>query len=232
MGIDVNKFEAAKNKARQMIHKDAQADSHIIKERMADRNNPKFYGDQPSDAYSMVTSFNNTSSSQQMINEDYTDNSEDRLGAAMDNRMQQFMAKRQQQPMPTMQTTSSMPKEIIESFSKNYIDQTAFNPNKSVLDTLGMTGDTLQPLVENEQTQRNVNSSGGKVDYEIIKGIVEGAVKKYVTALGKKMLTENKSSINLDEINAIQITDKKIAIVTKEGNLFEGKLKFVKNIKG
>lgn len=232
MGIDVNKFEAAKNKARQMIHKDAQADSHIIKERMADRNNPKFYGDQPSDAYSMVTSFNNTSSSQQMINEDYTDNSEDRLGAAMDNRIQQFMAKRQQQPMPTMQTTSSMPKEIIESFSKNYIDQTAFNPNKSVLDTLGMTGDTLQPINENNQSQSSSNSNGSKVDYEIIKGIVEGAVKKYVTALGKKMLTENKSSINLDEINAIQITDKKIAIVTKEGNLFEGKLVFKKNIKG
>ena len=232
MGIDVNKFEAAKNKARQMIHKDAQADSHIIKERMADRNNPKFYGDQPSDAYSMVTSFNNTSSSQQMINEDYTDNSEDRLGAAMDNRMQQFMAKRQQQPMPTMQTTSNMPKEIIESFSKNYIDQTAFNPNKSVLDTLGMTGDTLQPINENNQSQSSSNGNGSKVDYEIIKGIVEGAVKKYVSALGKKMLNESKSSMNMDEINAIQITDKKIAIITKDGNLFEGKLVFKKNIKG
>ena len=225
MGIDVNKFEAAKNKARQMIHKDAQADSHIIKERMADRNNPKFYGDQPSDAYSMVTSFNNTSSSQQMINEDYTDNSEDRLGAAMDNRMQQFMAKRQQQPIPTMQTTSSMPKEIIESFSKNYIDQTAFNPNKSVLDTLGMTGDTLQPLVENEQTQRNVNSSGGKVDYEIIKGIVEGAVKKYVTALGKKMLTEN------NDLAMIQVGDKKLNLVTKSGDVYEATLVKKYNIK-
>ena len=46
------------------------------------------------------------------------------------------------------------------------------------------------------------------------------------------MLNENKSVANLDEINAIQITDKKIAIVTKNGNLFEGKLNFVKNIKG
>ncbi len=224
--MDASKFNAIKEKARKMIHEDAKADSHIIKARVADRNNPAFFSDQPNDAYSKVASYNTSSN----INENYSyDDSEERLYADIDKRIEQLSntGNNQQQPiMQTEQINKSLPKEILESFSKNYIDQSVFDPNRSVLDKLGIKGDNTQ------QTIRENKSVEGKIDYEMIKAIVESSVKKYVTALGKKMLTENKSVTNLDEINAIQITDKKIAIVTKSGNLYEGKLEFKKNIKG
>jgi hypothetical protein len=223
MAMDASKFEAIKNKARKMIHEDAKADSHIIKARQADRNNPKFFKDQPSDAYSQVTSFNGSSSSN-MVNEAYVDDSEDKLGAAMDNRMKQFMENRQptQQTQMPRQMNKNLPKEILESFSNNYIDTNALDPDRPVLDRIGIT-DGTQQITETYQPTKQV--VGGSVDYEIIKSIVESAVKKYVNALGKKVLTEN------NDLSMIQIGEKKINIVNKNGDIFEAQLKFVKNIK-
>ena len=225
MAMDASKFEAIKNKARKMIHEDAKADSHIIKARQADRNNPKFFKDQPADAYSQVTSFNGSSSSN-MVNEAYVDDSEDKLGAAMDNRMKQFMENRQptQQTQMPRQMNKNLPKEILESFSNNYIDTNALDPDRPVLDRIGIT-DGTQQITETYQPTKQV--VGGSVDYEIIKSIVESAVKKYVNALGKKMLTENKDN----DLAMIQVGDKKINLVTKSGDLYEAKLTFLKNIK-
>ena len=93
MAMDTNKFEAIKNKARKMIHEDAKQDAHIIKARQADRNNPAFYRDQPTDAYSQVTSFNG--SPQENINESYMDNSEEKLYAAMDDKMKKYYENKQ-----------------------------------------------------------------------------------------------------------------------------------------
>ena len=242
MAMDVNKFEAIKNKARKMIHEDAKSDSAIIKERQLDRE--KTYRSLKGSGVAAATGFENIApsygsngTSMSRVNEAYSDDNDNALYEAMDKQMEQYNMNRSQnsyqQPqmqVPT-QVNKGLPKEILESFSNNYIDQSVFDPNKSVLDKLGIGGDPLQQQNENTQPRQQMSTSGGKVDYEIIKGIVEGAVKKYVNALGKKMLTENKNT-TLDEINAIQITDKKIAIVTKSGNLYEGKLSFVKNIKG
>ena len=225
MAMDASKFEAIKNKARKMIHEDAKADSHIIKARQADRNNPKFFKDQPADAYSQVTSFNGPSSSN-MVNEAYVDDSEDKLGAAMDSRMKHFMENRQptQQTQMPRQMNKNLPKEILESFSNNYIDTNALDPDRPVLDRIGIT-DGTQQITETYQPTKQV--VGGSVDYEIIKSIVESAVKKYVNALGKKMLTENKDN----DLAMIQVGDKKINLVTKSGDLYEAKLTFLKNIK-
>lgn len=241
MGIDVNKFEQIKNKARKMIHEDAKSDSAIIKERQMDRE--RTYRSLKGSSAPAITGFENIAPSYgsngtsiSRINENYSDdNSEERLYAAMDNRMKQYSENRQAQPsmavsQAPMQVNKNLPKEILESFSNNYIDQSVFDPNMSVLDKMGITGGNEQPMQESYVPQQS--QSTAKVDYEMIKAIVESSVKKYVNALGKKMLNENKSVTNLDEINAIQITDKKIAIVTKNGNLFEGKLSFVKNVKG
>ena len=225
MAMDASKFEAIKNKARKMIHEDAKADSHIIKARQADRNNPKFFKDQPADAYSQVTSFNGSSSSN-MVNEAYVDDSEDKLGAAMDNRMKQFMENRQptQQTQMPRQMNKNLPKEILESFSNNYIDTNALDPDRPVLDRIGIT-DGTQQITETYQPTKQV--VGGSVDYEIIKSIVESAVKKYVNALGKKMLTENKDN----DLAMIQVGDKKINLVTKSGDLYEATLVKKYNIK-
>ena len=221
MGMDISKFEEIKNKARKLIHEDAKKDAHIIKERIADRNSSKFFSDQPNDIYSNVTSSS--------LNESY-DNSTDRLNNAIDEKMNQYLQNKNTQPSPMtkqMISQSKLPKEILESFSKNYIDQ-----EMPILDEMGVTRDNLQEQQTSYPSQQKTQPGGAKIDYEMIKAIVESSVKKYVSALGKKMLNESKSSVNLDEINAIQITDKKIAIVTKNGNLFEGKLNFIKNIKG
>lgn len=226
MGMDVSKFEAIKNKARKMIAEDAKKDSAIIKARQADRNNPAFYRDQPTDAYSQVTSFNNSST--QQITESYDDDNDNALFSAMDKKMGAYMENRQAPQMnyqmqATTQINKGLPKEILESFSNNYIGQSVFDPNRSVLDKMGITGDNVQPIQENYAPQQQ--ASVGKVDYELIKSIVESSVKKYVNALGKKMLTEN------NELAMVQVGAKKINIVTKAGDLYEADLKFVKNIK-
>jgi len=231
MGIDIRKFEAAKNKARQMIHNDAKQDAHIIKERTADRNNPKYYGDQPRDAFSNVQSI----VSENKMDAQSFDDSEERLYSAMDSKMNAFMENKKTQGVnnvvaPTIKN-NRLPKEIIESFSKNYISQDAFNPNMSVLETMGIEGDPLKEEAQmNNNNHNNISSSPvQKIDYELIKNIVEGAVKKYINALGKKMLTENKNQDN-DGIKAVQFTGDKFKFVTKEGNLYEAKLTFIKNI--
>ena len=226
MGMD---FNAVKDKARKMIHDDAKKDAHVIKERQRDRNNPAFFKDQPVDAYSQVTSLNGSSNSS-MINESaYVDDSEDKLGAAMDNRMKQFMENRQptqqmQVSQAPRQMNKSLPKEILESFSNNYIDTSALDTDRPVLDRIGVT-DGTQQVVEAYQPQRQV--VGGSVDYELIKSIVESCVKKYVNALGKKMLTENKDN----GLGMIQIGENQINVVTKTGDVYEAKLVKKYNIK-
>ncbi len=240
MAMDASKFENIKNKARKMIHDDAQKDSAIIKERQEDRE--RTYRSLKGSGAAAVTGFENVAPSYgsngtsiSRINENYSDDSEDRLYSAMDAKMKQFSENRKpQQYAPSQpanaQINKNLPKEILESFSNNYIDQSVFDPNKSVLDKMGISGDYIQEQETYEPKQPQ--QTNAKIDYEMIKAIVESSVKKYVNALGKKMLNESKSLANIDEINAIQITDKKIAIVTKNGNLFEGKLEFKKNIKG
>lgn len=224
-------FNAVKDRARKMIHDDAKKDAHIIRERQRDRNNPKYFEGQPNDAYSNVTSLAG-GSSQNTITESYVDDSEDRLGAAMDSRMKNFMENRQMPQMqvpvqtqtPTM-VNKGLPREILESFSNNYIDQSVFDPNRSVLDRIGVTNGQQQ-ITETVQTYQPVQQNvGGSVDYELIKSIVESAVKKYVSALGKKVLTEN------NDLSMIQVGEKKINLVTKSGDIYEAQLKFVKNIK-
>jgi len=235
MAMDASKFANIKDKARKMIHADAQQDAHIIKERQMDRE--RTYRSLKGSAAPVATGFDNIApsygsngSSISRLNEAYVDDSEDKLGAAMDNRMSQFMESRQMnqqipvaQQMPR-QVNKGLPKEILESFSSNYIDQSVFDPNRSVLDKLGIENDNVaQPLQENV-SQPSYQPSNGKIDYELIKSIVEASVKKYVNALSKKMLTEN------NDLGMIQVGDKKINLVTKNGNVFEAELKFVKNI--
>jgi hypothetical protein len=230
MAMDTSKFDAIKNKARKIIHEDAQKDSHIIKARQADRNNPAFFRDQPVDAYSQMTSLNGSSNSSMMNESAYVDDSEEKLGVAMDNRMKQFMENRQptqqmQVSQAPKQINKNLPKEILESFSNNYIDQSALDPDRPVLDRIGITNGAQQITETYQPVQKPVGNVN--VDYELIKSIVESAVKKYVNALGKKMLTENKDN----DLAMIQIGDKKLNIVTKDGNLYEAKLEFKRNIK-
>lgn len=233
MAMDTSKFEAIKNKARKMIHEDAKQDSAIIRERQADRE--RTYRSLKGSGAPAVTGFENVAPSYGSngtsigrISENYSDDNNDALYSAMDDRMKQFVEGRQQQPQYVSQAPAQinkgLPKEILESFSNNYIDQSVFDPNRSVLDKMGITGDNIQPVQEN-YTQQQQTMQIGKVDYELIKSIIESSVKKYINALGKKILTEN------NELAMVQVGNKKINLITKSGDLYEADLRFVKNIK-
>ena len=156
----------------------------------------------------------------------------------------------QENQVPKAQTVQSMPntihapkrngipKEIFESFSKNQIDTSPLSTSTSILDQIGITKKSA-PVVnvamnENKQPVRNVVSeqnisSNTGVDYSLIRMIVEDAVKKSMASLSKKMLTESKKSLN-EQVKIINIGDK-FSFVTDNGDLYEAKLVFKKNIK-
>lgn len=231
-----NKFEAIKDKARKMIHEDAKHDSHIIKERNADRAKitMRTSGGQATPFDNLAPSYGSNGTNLSTIQENYSEDNNERLYEAMDQRMQQYNAKKtmssqtyQQTGTPT-QINKSLPKEILESFSNNYIDQSIFNPDRPVLDRIGVT-DGYQEINEVVTQQQTNYDNAGKIDYEIIKNIVEGTVKKYMNAATKKILTENKTNID-NSIGAIQFTGDKFVVVTKSGDLYEAKMVFKKNV--
>lgn len=140
---------------------------------------------------------------------------------------------------------SSMPKEILESFQTNPINTNVpgMNPNSSILDQLGIgivnenneqqSSITSQKRVikENFQTQNPISQGTSSVDYSLIKDIIENAVKKYVGAYTKKMISENKQMLEVsNKLSALQIGDK-FNFVTENGDLYRAKLEFIKNIK-
>ena len=129
---------------------------------------------------------------------------------------------------------TKLPKEILESFSKNFIDQSKLS-NVSVLDTLGVQLPQEEKVIkEHVETPSNVievAEANGKVDYELIKNIVESSVKKYMAAYTKKIISESKTSLNEENgLAAIQFTGDKFVFVTKKGDLYEATLKFKKNV--
>lgn len=224
-------------RARKMIHDDAKNDSHIIKERVTDRE--RTYKSLKGVAAPIATGFDNIAPSYgsngnsiSSIQESYNDDSEDKLYAAFDNKMKQVYENRQQPQIQmsnsqSRQINKNLPKEILESFSKNFIDTSAMNTERPVLDRIGLT--------QEAQPQTNVVAedvsygSSAKIDYELIKNIVEGCVKKYVNALGKKMLTENKE--NNGEIKAVYYTGNKFKFIDSAGNIYESKLVKAGNVK-
>lgn len=224
-------FNAIKDRARKMIHDDAKKDSHIIRERVRDRNKAEFYHGQPMDEYSSYGSSETTVPSQT------SDYDEMRLNEALDQRMNEFMASRNaqqyqqqitqvQQPMNF--ANSKMPKEILESFSENYIDQSAFDPRLAQISTQNIPSQPNKMVNEAVQYQQPKQSG---VDYELIKSIIESSVKKYVNALGKKLLSEGKTNNPDDSIRAVQFTGDKFMMVTKGGDVYEANMVFKKNIK-
>lgn len=166
----------------------------------------------------------------------------------------QYIPENTSQPMQSFQPTqnysvprnaSSMPKEILESFQTNPIntDVPGMNPNSSILDQLGITGENIQPqpkqspsakrqiVRENIVPQQSFSQGNTSVDYSLIKDIIENAVKKYVGAYTKKILSENKQLLETsNKLSALQIGDK-FSFVTENGDLYRAKLEFVKNIK-
>lgn len=125
---------------------------------------------------------------------------------------------------------SKLPKEIVESFASNVIDP-GFTGG-SVLDTMNIDMPQQQPIREEAkpQTSQVLPSAGGNIDYSLIKTIVESAVKKYVGAYTKKILSEGVNSRGGSELKAIRLGES-FNFITNDGDLYEAKLVFKKNIK-
>lgn len=129
---------------------------------------------------------------------------------------------------------SKLPKEIIESFKSKQIDVSplGYGVTSSILDEVNMRTQgqlfneqkNQNAVVENNTIQQSTN-----VDYSMIKMIVEDCMKKYTSALKKSLLNENQTKSKNDQLQAMKIGDK-FSFITKNGDLYEADLKFIKNI--
>ena len=136
---------------------------------------------------------------------------------------------------------SKLPNIIKESFAKNPIPDMPMPSGYggSVLDELGFTpNQTLQqpkPMVTEQYTvpMQTMPQTNG-IDYSLIKTIineaVEEKVKKYVSALSKKLISEGVGHVGGSKTNMVILGDT-FSFCDKDGNLYEATLKFKKNIK-
>lgn len=139
-----------------------------------------------------------------------------------------------QNSKPTVRNTK-LPNEIFESMTKNYIDTKPLSNGMpelggSILDGLNIQKQQPKKRI-NEVAQPTIQQVNQNIDYSLIKTIVEDCVKKYSSALKKSILNESKE-INENKngtLQAMKIGDK-FSFIDNEGNLYEAKLTFIKNI--
>lgn len=146
-----------------------------------------------------------------------------------------------QMPIPSNSklSQSKLPNEILESFKKKQIDTSLLGVETgqaSVLDLF--PSNTPKQVVQESQIiqeqpkviKETVQTSISNVDYSLIKTIVEDCMKKYTSALKKSIINENKNLMSEDNsLQAMKIGNK-FTFITKNGDLYEANLKFVKNI--
>lgn len=138
-------------------------------------------------------------------------------------------------------TNSKLPKEILESFKTKQIDASplGYGVSSSILDEVNYrtqgklykeeTQTMPQSQQQNVETIQTSPSVQANVDYSMIKMIVEECMRKYVGSLKKTILNESKNNISTDELKAMKIGDK-FSFITKNGDLYEAELKFIKNL--
>ena len=129
---------------------------------------------------------------------------------------------------------SKLPKSVLESFKKE--PGTPFSLNAplhtSVLD--GIDLHTLEEIRQETIKKPEINeqkSVASSVDYSLLRTIINEAVqenvKKYVSAMTKKLMTESAKSDN--SIQAIKVGDK-FSFITENGDVYEATLKYKTNI--
>lgn len=141
---------------------------------------------------------------------------------------------RQARPIDTSRLSESakhIPREILESFATNKIDDSAlldgvFDSQNalSMLDE-GVQAKPKAKVTESVQTQPIQQVLTQSVDYPMIRTIVEDVVRKQIGALSKKMLNESKTS----DISTITL-GKTFKFLAKNGDIYEAKLQKIGNI--
>lgn len=123
---------------------------------------------------------------------------------------------------------SRMPKAILESFKKN----PGRPDEKSILDRIGVTNineSKNHPVQNTQSAQKPIQESG--IDYSLLKTIINEAVqqnvKKYMSALSKKLISEGVGSGT--ELKAVKFGDK-FSFITKDGDVYIAEMKYSGNI--
>lgn len=141
--------------------------------------------------------------------------------------------------MPSgFKTKSKLPMEIIESFKNNPIScNNPYSMGGSVLDML--QGNQKQQITESVKNDDNDIVESAKtvkqpivqqtVDYSMIKMIVEDCLRKQLNSIKKTIITESANKANDGNVRAMRIGDK-FNFITDDGDLYEAKLTFIKNI--
>ena len=133
-----------------------------------------------------------------------------------------------------MQSHRHMPKAVLESFRQN--------PGKEA--SISVLGGLDISQFQKQQSQKNVvqehmvqqqqaMTQVGGVDYSLLKTIINEAVqenvKKYMSALSKKLISEGVGGKG-NEIQAIKI-GKKLSIITENGDIYSSSLQKMGNVR-
>ena len=133
-----------------------------------------------------------------------------------------------------MQSHRHMPKAVLESFRQN--------PGKEA--SISVLGGLDISQFQKQQSQKNVVQEHmvqqqqamtqiGGVDYSLLKTIINEAVqenvKKYMSALSKKLISEGIGGKG-NEIQAIKI-GKKLSIITENGDIYSSSLQKMGNVR-
>ena len=133
-----------------------------------------------------------------------------------------------------MQGHRHMPKAVLESFRQN--------PGKEA--SISVLGGLDISQFQKQQSQKNVVQEQmvqqqpamtqiGGVDYSLLKTIINEAVqenvKKYMSALSKKLISEGVGGKG-NEIQAIKI-GKKLSIITENGDIYSSSLQKMGNVR-
>lgn len=137
----------------------------------------------------------------------------------------------------TMQNCKGLPLEVMQSFKEKRIDTALLNP----MDSGGSVLDELQALTKKpnqeklqetkQYKQQPINTTiQPTVDYSIIKMIVEDCMKKSLSSIKKTINESRNIELESNNLQALKIGEK-FSFITENGDLYEAKLEFKKNIK-
>lgn len=129
---------------------------------------------------------------------------------------------------------SKMPKEIIESIRskplivKETSDDAMTELVKRVSPKMKMNEETEKPKFSDYiNSSTNNNAAVQQIDYSLIKLIINDAIKENLSQIKSTLLTENK---NDKKVSCVRLGDT-LQFLDSDGNLFEAKLTFKRNIK-
>lgn len=123
---------------------------------------------------------------------------------------------------------SKMPRQILESFEKNPGSNESFGG--SILDSIPQARLPKVPIKESQQSSQNV----GGIDYSLLKTIINEAVqenvKKYMSALSRKLINEGIGTGGSDNQLMCLKIGSSFSFIGKDGTVYEAQLKKKYNI--